>query len=505
MQVITVSRGSYCKGKELAECLARKLDFDCLSRESLFDEATRQGIPVGRLEMAIVRPALFNDQMRVVLEAYQALAAKLICERAFRRGLVYHGRTGHLILPGVEQVLRIRVVADMETRIRAVMARLGLGHDKAAEYIETVERDRRKWVQHVYHLEWDIPSLYDIVINVEQMSVENASSALVSLSQLPDFQPTPASRRKLGDLHLAAASRVRLFEDERTCGARFSVHSEGGKLSVTYQPHEPQLAELIPQVLEGLEGIHELVCTMARTNLLWIQERFDPASEVFGNVLQLANKWDAAVELLQLGEGAEAPGGSTPVPGSPAGPPPRAAAGGGIEDDVEEAGKADAFGVSTTREALVLEGRSAGSRSVAGGAKNVLHAINKAAEYSLVIVGDLFLEKAQAVRKRETRDLVSLLSDALRAPVVQAEHLEPKFLFARGQYSKLAFCLATSFVLYLLVFTNQETVLRFFAGQTLPGRLGHLVTVAILMGLVPLLAYLYGTASHLLLKLVRIE
>jgi hypothetical protein len=35
MGVITISRGSYSKGKEIAEKLAQKLEYDCISREIL--------------------------------------------------------------------------------------------------------------------------------------------------------------------------------------------------------------------------------------------------------------------------------------------------------------------------------------------------------------------------------------------------------------------------------------------------------------------------------------
>ena len=35
MGVITISRGSYSKGKAIAEKLAKKLEYDCISREIL--------------------------------------------------------------------------------------------------------------------------------------------------------------------------------------------------------------------------------------------------------------------------------------------------------------------------------------------------------------------------------------------------------------------------------------------------------------------------------------
>ena len=39
---------------------------------------------------------------------------------------------------------------------------------------------------------------------------------------------------------------------------------------------------------------------MAATNILWVQERFDPKSENFHHIMQLAQRWGAAVELMRL-------------------------------------------------------------------------------------------------------------------------------------------------------------------------------------------------------------
>ena len=62
----------------------------------------------------------------------------------------------------------------------------------------------------------------------------------------------------------------------------------------------PRYAEFIPAALATVADISEVRSTMAETNILWVQERFDPASETFGEVVELATKWNAAVELLRL-------------------------------------------------------------------------------------------------------------------------------------------------------------------------------------------------------------
>ena len=70
MQIICVSRGTYAGGKELAEKLAVKLGYDCLAREELTDAASRSGIPVGKLEMAMVRRRPLTETLAIERERF---------------------------------------------------------------------------------------------------------------------------------------------------------------------------------------------------------------------------------------------------------------------------------------------------------------------------------------------------------------------------------------------------------------------------------------------------
>ena len=121
MQIICISRGTLGGGRELAERLAKKLGCACLSRERLIEAATDEGIQVGKLEMAMIKPRGFSEQLAVEREHYRAFSTAYLCDRALEGRLVYHGRTGHLLLPGIDHVLSVRVVSDDEQRIwRAV-------------------------------------------------------------------------------------------------------------------------------------------------------------------------------------------------------------------------------------------------------------------------------------------------------------------------------------------------------------------------------------------------
>ena len=96
------------------------------------------------IETTIIKPYSFSEELALELEHYKALATSILCEKSLNNNIVYHGRTGHLLLPGVDHILKIRVIADMESRIEQVMQKLTLTRNKAKQYIDQLEQDRKK-------------------------------------------------------------------------------------------------------------------------------------------------------------------------------------------------------------------------------------------------------------------------------------------------------------------------------------------------------------------------
>jgi cytidylate kinase len=519
MQVICISRGTLGRGRELAEVTAKKLDYACLSREELLEAAIEEGIQVGKLEMTMLRPQAFSERLAVEKEHYLAFCTAYLCDRAIEGELVYHGRTGHLLLPGVSHVLRVRVVSDQEQRIRAVTNQLGIERRKALRYIEDVDEDRRRWAKSMYGVSLEEAVNYDVSVNLEQMSLENAASAITGIAQLPDFQMTPASKKGMLDLQLAAHVRLALARDDRTCRATFKVRADAGIVTVSYLPQDSKLAEFIPEVLQPLPGISEARITMAVTNILWIQQEYQPHSETYDKVVELARKWNAAVELMRLAPAQESPH----VPDDVSGEPTEEVASrgrdeynGGIEDDTAETSTDDG-GLRSTLDELASIGRSGGGRSVYGDQHQLIDKLDRHIPYTLVVIGNLFLSKGHAAKLRATRDLGSFLSDRIKAPVVTADELGSQYLFGKRQIIYTAVFIALAFAIYWLVLTNQESVLEFLTNSgwyaealqnTFLARFGWLqkLLIAVVVFLViPVVAFIYGSVAGALLKWIKIE
>jgi cytidylate kinase len=131
MAIITISRGSYSRGKEVAERVAEKLGYECVARKVLLEASEEFNIP----EYKLVRelhdaPSLFQ-RFSHTKERYISFIRTAFLEHVQKDNVVYHGLAGRVFLSGISHVLKVRIIADLDDRIRAEMEREQLPHDKA--------------------------------------------------------------------------------------------------------------------------------------------------------------------------------------------------------------------------------------------------------------------------------------------------------------------------------------------------------------------------------------
>ena len=506
MTIVMIS-SMYQGGREdLAHALARKTGWPVLSREETLDGARQLGIKMGRLEMAMLKTPGLSEKLAREKEVYLAFLTATICEKASRGNLIYHGRAGHLLLPGVSHRLRVGLTAPQEVRVKRTAQALNLTPDKAETYLSRLDEDVAKWVRWVHRVDGRDPNHFDLFFNLENMGLSNAAGILCSMAELPDFQVTPASLKLMGDLNLSSQAKLRLALDERTLPADLHVHADNGVVTVTYPPDQGKVGPYIPQVLTELPGCREIQCTMAETNILWVQEAFDPESENFARILRLSQRWGAAVELMRLIPPDEAPAGTERrTDESEYGYSRRECAfadDGGVQDDDAEH-TTDDGGLGRTEEELVDLGRFGGRHTVCGGYDQILTRVQSSGRYTLVVIGDMFMSKGHSTRTRQTRELALNIRDRLKAPVITADELKSQLLFGRRQAAALLGHLVLTVLIYAVVFSNQEPVLDFLGGP-LHQNFKVLAAVAVAV-FSPVLAFVYGNVSGLTLKIINVD
>jgi len=261
MAIITISRGTFSGGKALAERLAERLGYPCLSREQVVGYAAREyGIAKDDLAAAFSEPPPFWEQLPGKRIAYLKCVTATILRQIEKGNLIYHGHAGHLLLRRVSSVLRVRVVADMEFRIKGAMERLKVSRDAAVAHIERIDNARRKWSRFLYGIEWGDPDLYDVVLNLERLSIEGACDTLIRMATLPEFTLTQASEKVLQDLTLSSRVWAALAKNESTKRLAVKVSADGGLVTVEGSVGSQKAVDVIPEVVRQVEGVREIRC-----------------------------------------------------------------------------------------------------------------------------------------------------------------------------------------------------------------------------------------------------
>ena len=187
MAIVTISRGTFSGGSRLASCLGTALGYRVISREVLAEAAQEYGV----LEETLLEglrdaPSFwerFRDDRRVYLTVITAAACRIVRDD----NVVYHGHAGHFLLPDLDHVLRVRVIAPLRVRAGEAMASHGFDQHEAEEYIRRLDEQRASWTRFLYGVDWQDPTLYDIVLNLEKITIEAACRLIAELVGRREF------------------------------------------------------------------------------------------------------------------------------------------------------------------------------------------------------------------------------------------------------------------------------------------------------------------------------
>jgi cytidylate kinase len=196
--IITISRGTLSGGRATAECLARALNYPCVGREILQEAAKKLGASEedlsGKLEATPSRWARLTQERKTYLLAVQTALA----EHCTTGEVVYHGLAGQFLLRELPGVLAVRLIAPLEMRMRALMdSHHRMTHKAAEEFIQDVDEDRRRWVKLMYRADVEDPSLYDLTINLQSISLETACEIIAEAAAQPQYEMTDDVKQKL--------------------------------------------------------------------------------------------------------------------------------------------------------------------------------------------------------------------------------------------------------------------------------------------------------------------
>ncbi len=226
-------------GKALAECLSKALGCPCVGREILVDAAARLGVPEQVLAQKMERGPGLWDRLTLERRVYVVAVQAALAEQIEKGDLVYHGLAGHMLLRGLPAVLRLRLIAPLEVRLQAVMERQGLTREAAEHCIHDIDANRVRWTKFMYGVDLREPQLYDLVINLERMSLPTACAIVVEAARRPEYLINDSVRASLASFSLACRVKVALATHPASRGLDLDVTATGNVVTIAGEVPKP--------------------------------------------------------------------------------------------------------------------------------------------------------------------------------------------------------------------------------------------------------------------------
>jgi DNA helicase HerA-like ATPase len=89
------------------------------------------------------------------------------------------------------EVLRVLVTASFETRVDRLAAADGLDRGRAAKSLKASDAARAEYLKRFYGIDRELPTHYDIVVNTDVLSTEQATDVIVSAEGHTEVRSLP--------------------------------------------------------------------------------------------------------------------------------------------------------------------------------------------------------------------------------------------------------------------------------------------------------------------------
>jgi len=267
MAVITISRGSFSRGEEVAAKVAQQLGYMMVSHEVISEASRKFQVSANKLERAIHFAPSLLERFFSRKQKYVACVAAATLAHFKNDNIVYDGLAGQFFASSVSpmtakilayfkndnvvytgfaeqyysrtisHLLNVRMTVNLEDRMRLLMKEKNLGRGQAMRALKREDNQRNAWSRYFYGVDNSDDDLYDLVLHMSKMRVDEAADAICETVTKPRFKTSYQSQQAIEDLALAAEIKAALYDDYPDCEvvadrksveiyARFTVHTD---------------------------------------------------------------------------------------------------------------------------------------------------------------------------------------------------------------------------------------------------------------------------------------
>ena len=211
MSIITITDSSYSNGRQIAKSAAKRLNYEYADSENILPLVSKEfGVSESKLAQALKDTPSNVGMFSKAKPEHIIFIETLITGYLLKNNIVYYGVVGIPLIQEVSHVLKVHIIANLESRIKNRMKLDNVSQDKARKAVTKEDEQLKKWVEAVYNTDITDPNLYDLVINIGHIKgddIEDALETIISTVEHKKFQPMTYSLRCMKNV--ATSCRVR--------------------------------------------------------------------------------------------------------------------------------------------------------------------------------------------------------------------------------------------------------------------------------------------------------
>ena len=238
MAVITISHQMGAGGPEIGMRLGQKMGFRYVDQELVLDVARRYGVAEDKLShLDESKPTIF-ERFDTETRYYITILQTSLLDFAELDNAVLMGRGGQWLLRGIPHILRVRVIAPFDLRVKRWIKRTAemTGETPtqraAADFVRRDDAEKNGRMRYLYEVDLADPMLYDLTVSTERLSYDAVVEMIQSSITRPEMATTDAARRTVASRALASRVQVALAINADTRRYRISVEADDGVVTL---------------------------------------------------------------------------------------------------------------------------------------------------------------------------------------------------------------------------------------------------------------------------------
>jgi cytidylate kinase len=247
-------------GPEIGMALAQRLGYRYVNQELLLDAARRYGLAEDKLShLDESKPTLF-ERFDTETRHHITVLQTTCLEFAEDDNCVLMRGGGQWLLRGVPHVLRIRIIAPFEHRVKQWIKRTtemtgeAPNQRAAADLVRRDDTEKSGRMRYLYEVDVADPTLYELVVNTEKLKHEAVVGVAEGLVRRPEMATTDVGRQMVVSRALASRVQVALATHPETRRYRITVEAHAGVVTL----EGTAALERAVEVARAVPGVREV-------------------------------------------------------------------------------------------------------------------------------------------------------------------------------------------------------------------------------------------------------